>query len=458
MMRAGRREAGVAASAAGAVRKGKPMRKTLTIAGAMLALGAPLMAQSVVREGAGTRRQQLDDMELKPFPAAAWGHLSEWTTDPVELEAGEPALIVTFASWYAPSMTGITIAQRMADRFGDQGLKVIAVHDSRGFEDATETLEQRKITIPVALDADGKFRDALKVDQDPDFYIIDRAGRLRYADVATQSVPTAVEVVVNESRDAASDLPERLAAQRAAEDRARRRTGGINPEANLSDLPDFSPHVGAEMYEMARWPERWKEFEEDNLNRRNYRGESEVSTLTLTPETEQFGKPLRTGGRATVVYLWYPDVVQSYQRVQPQMDLLARQYSRDVAVVGLLTPTPTDNRRGRYGEEEEAAAVRAAQFARQVEAAKTGRRYDHTIVVDREGSIRRQILGDDAGSRGNKVLAPVVAIFSSDNQLRWIGTPTSSRFNSALDHVLRADPGVQMRRTLEENFIRERGG
>lgn len=433
------------------------MRKTLTIAGAMLALTAPLMAQSVVREGAGTRRQQLNDMELKPFPAGAWEHLSEWTGEPVEIGAGEPALIVTFATWYAPSMTGLTVAQRMADRYADQGLKVIAVHDPRGYEDAAETLEQRNITVPVALDADGKFRETLKVDQDPDFYIIDRAGRLRFADVATHSVSAAVEEVVSESRDAAADLPERLAAERAAAQRELRRTGDINPEANLSDLPDFDPQVGAEMYEAANWPTRWKEFEEEHLNRRGRRGESDVITLTLPPDIEQFGQPLRTGGRATVVYLWFPDVVQSYQRVQPQMDLLAREKSRDVAVVGLLAPAITDDRRRRYDEDPAEEAKRAARFEQQVRNAKTQRRYDHTIVVDRDGALRQQVLGGDDRGR-QEFPVPLAAIFSSDHKLRWIGPPNTSRFNSALEHLLRADPGVQMRRTLEESFIRERGG
>src|SRR5690606_31481296 len=148
---------------------------------------------------------------------------------------------------------------------------------------------------------------ALKVDQDPDFYIIDRAGRLRFADVHTNSVSDAVAEVVTETRDAAADLPDILAAQRAAEEAARRRTGGINPEANLSDLPDFDPQVGAEMYEAARWPERWKEFEEERLQRRGRFGEADVTTLAIPPDIEQFGQPLRTGGRAIVAYLWFPD-------------------------------------------------------------------------------------------------------------------------------------------------------
>src|SRR5690606_23233126 len=141
----------------------------------------------------------------------------------------------------------------------------------------------------------------------------------------------------------------------------------------------FNPQVGAEMYEAADWPARWKEFEEEHLNRRSRRGESDVITLTLPPDIEQFGQPLRTGGRATVVYLWFPDVVQSYQRVQPQMDLLAREKSRDVRVVGLLAPAITDDsRRRRYDEDPAEQAQRAARFEQQVRNAKTQRRYDHT--------------------------------------------------------------------------------
>lgn len=433
------------------------MRRTLTVAGAMLAIAVPLTAQDVVREGAGVRRAQLDEMELKEFPAEAWSALSEWTGEPASVEAGEVGLIVTFATWYAPSMTGASLAQRMADRYGDEGLKVVAVHDARGYDNAPEQLEQRKITIPVALDAEGKFRAALKVDQDPDFYLIDRAGRLRYADVNTRSVEAAVQELVAESRSDAADLPERLAAQRREAAALARRTGAINPEANLSDLPEFAiPDLGPEPYDAARWPQRWEEFEEDFLSRRNRRGEDTTITLSVPTEAVTFGKRLNTNGRATVVYFWLPGTVRSYQRVQPRMDLLAREKGRDVAVVGVLMPESTDDRRSRDMTAED-VAEQARKFEQQVRKARSERVYDHSIVVDPSSAILTQILGDGGRGRRQEFPVPLAAIFSSDMKLRWIGSPLDSRFDAALGQILRVDPGIQMRRSLEENFIRDRG-
>ncbi|MFG0286325.1 MAG: peroxiredoxin family protein [Phycisphaerales bacterium JB039] len=433
------------------------MRRTwITAVAATLGAATPLLAQDVVREGAGSRREQLDKMELKDFPAAAWDALSDWRGEPAELTAGNVTLLVTFASWYQPSMTGLVVAQRLADELGDQGLTVVGVHDPRGYEDVAAQLERRKITIPVALDAEGKFRKTLMADQDPDFYVIDRAGRLRYADIATTSVDRAVRELIAESRSDAQDLPQRLADERAAAAAAARRTGAINTDVDLADLPEFTiPQLGEEAYSAADWPARWSEFEEQALRNRGRRDEAVETILAVSPDMTTFGKPLSTNGRATVVYFWLPEVIASYDRVQPQMDLLAREKSRDVAVIGVLMP-PLQNER-RRDEDAQAEAERARKFEQQVRRARTERRYDHTIVVDPAGSILTQVVGGDGGGVQQFPL-PMVAIFSTDNKLRWIGTPHNSRFDAALERILRVDPGVQMRRDLERAYIRERGG
>ena len=213
--------------------------------------------------------------------------------------------------------------------------------------------------------------------------------------------------------------------------------------------------MGEEAYNAADWPDRWEEFEEQALRNRGRRDEQVETILAIPPESDTFGKRLGANGRATVVYFWLPEIIASYSRVQPEMDLLAREKSRDVAVVGVLMPTPADNRR--RDENPEADAQRVRKFQQQVRRARTERSYDHTILVDPAGAVLAQVVGDDGGSQDAPPL-PMVAIFSTDKKLRWIGTPQNSRFDAALERILREDPGVQMRRQMERAYMRERGG
>eukprot|EP01026_Neomeris_dumetosa_P041903 TRINITY_DN34785_c0_g1_i1.p1 TRINITY_DN34785_c0_g1~~TRINITY_DN34785_c0_g1_i1.p1 ORF type:complete len:231 (+),score=46.48 TRINITY_DN34785_c0_g1_i1:174-866(+) len=192
----------------------------------------------VVREGAGERRAKLDAMELKAFDDGALKGLSDWSSEVTKAQtSGKVVLLVTWASWYSPSQQVLPLAQQLSQKHSD--LVVIGVHHPKGFERAAAVAKSRGVSFPIAHDADGKLREALMVDQDPDFYVIDRAGQMRYADIATGSVTKAVEELIGESRQDASTLNDRLAAQRAAEEARFRATGKINQEVDLRSLPEI---------------------------------------------------------------------------------------------------------------------------------------------------------------------------------------------------------------------------
>lgn len=56
----------------------------------------------------------------------------------------------------------------------------------------------RDLTWPVALDAEGETVKAFAVDSYPDYYLIDRRGNLRVADLANSELDRAVEILLNE--------------------------------------------------------------------------------------------------------------------------------------------------------------------------------------------------------------------------------------------------------------------
>lgn len=70
-----------------------------------------------------------------------------------------------------------------------------------------------EIGYPIAADVDGKTVAAFAVDSFPDYYLIDRAGNLRVADLANGDLERAVGVLLSEQVKPASPLAE--AAERA---------------------------------------------------------------------------------------------------------------------------------------------------------------------------------------------------------------------------------------------------
>jgi thiol-disulfide isomerase/thioredoxin len=401
-------------------------------------------------------------MELRPFPSDAWSNLSDWTGGEVSASttSGQVVLICTWANWNPLCKSAVSTAIRMADQHGGKGLIVVGAHDHRRWDDAAKKAGEGMI---LAVDEDGAFREALLVDQDPDFYLIDRAGNLRYADIETGSVAEATRQLVGETREDAADYPARLEREAARAAAEARRTGQIQAELDLSELPDVSfVPPQAEAYTQANWPNRAREFEEDVLQIRNRGfGSDEAPSVTIAQPpadpTQMFGrKPRSALGRVTVVYFWTPDFYPSWARIQPQMNQLQREKWRDVNVYGVLTRFATRNNSGSFNNQSQEEVEQARKrFENLVTKAKARRDYDHTIFPDPDDALLSSVLANNSGRGFENRFLPLVAIFSSDNQMRWIGTPRDSRFETALSQVLRVDPGVQARRAAEDKWIRE---
>jgi hypothetical protein len=86
----------------------------------------------------------------------------------------------------------------MYQRYKDQGLVLIGVHTQNGGENMSAYVEEQGIDWPVAVDAEGKTVDLFAVDSFPDYYLIDRAGNLRVADLQNGDLDRAVQVLLSE--------------------------------------------------------------------------------------------------------------------------------------------------------------------------------------------------------------------------------------------------------------------
>ncbi|GAB5496449.1 MAG: hypothetical protein Phyf2KO_15290 [Phycisphaerales bacterium] len=419
-----------------------------------LGLAASASAQDVRNEGAGSRRDALDRMIFKPAPTDDLLAASDWIGDKPTAASlnGKPVLVFTFAEWYRPSHTAAMLGKRLKDQHPD--LVIIGVHDSEGWDEAKAFAEKRKLGFSVALDADGSIRDSFMVDQDPDVYVIDRVGNLRYADITTDSVAAAVEAVASESKEEAENAETNLAQARRSERAAQRRAGGINQSVSLDNLPKI-PFTAptAEQYAATNWPK----IDEELL-------ESASSLAELTPPFQVpdgewvNGKP-DVEGKIRVAYVWHPIDRTVMSDLMVQMEDLHKQQSRDIAVMGFLVNIEDDrrsrNRNGGLIRDE----FRDLPITKEGMTRALGRRQlTQPLLASAQGSPLPSI-GSRRG-RNNLDINGRVIIVSSDGRVRRSVDDFRNwgDIQQAIDHLLRVDPGVKARRAAEARYIRGNGG
>jgi len=429
-------------------------RRTSLALAAFLALASPVLQADIVRDSTGQHRAELDRMELQAFPADAWSKLSNWTGGDaltVASTSGKPVLIMTWASWHPASLRSLAMVQRMAERFGPQGLIVVGAHHPQGWDEAAATLKDRGGSFLIAQDAAGDFRKTLNVSYDPSFYFIDRAGHLRYAAVNSGSVEEACGELVAETAKEAADIPAILK-KRADEAAAKRRlTVEIRPELDLASLPAVPPGYTTPpeaAYKDAGWP-KMDEAQGKDYGLIDNNGKKVEPKLNFSPAGFQPSRP-EMQGRALVIYLWHPDLIASYSSTMPQMDLLQQKYGRDLTVIGALTPAKSISGQQGSGQQEEESAEK---LMRRYQSFAGSRSFRHTLAADLGGSALAS-LGSQGGS--NKFPLPGAMIVSTDGVIRWVGLTNGRGFEYAIDTILAEDPGIRARRAADRAYIENR--
>jgi peroxiredoxin len=424
-------------------------RRYLAVVLAGLTLAAPSMAQpQITRDSTGARRAQLEAMELKEFPADAWSKLTAWSGEPLTAAdlQGKPVLIFAFAAFQPASQRASAVAQQMVERYGKDGLVVVGVHAPGGWDRAANLAKERNLTFPMAHDSTGQFAGALHVGNMPDWYVIDRAGHLRYAAVATSSVDAAAAEVSAETFEQASELPRILKEGRQREEAASGRSIDLRPNVDLSMLPPVPPGYmapGEAAYDNERL---WPKMNEENGTKFGLIDQQTKRPLKPRLNFQPTGfyprEPVMEG-RALVIYLWHPDIHQSYATVLGSMDLLQRRHQRDLAVIGAATPARLlDQQRGTEQEDAERLMRKYQNFIK-------ARNFRHALAGDFTGSA----LGSLGQGQAQGFPLPGAMIVSTDGVIRWVGPLERSDFNYALDTVLANDPGIRARREAERRFI-----
>lgn len=406
-----------------------------------LAFAAPTALAQPVRDGSGEQRVALNKMELKPFPHDVWSKLSDWQNG--ELAEGlmkdKVVLVLAYNDFSPAPKKAMALAKKLAAAHGTQGLLVVAAHAERGWADA----EKPKIedgSLRLAHDAKGEFRKALLAQSDPDWYLIDRAGQMRFAGVSTESVEGAVKQLLAEDAAKAGGTQAAIDAAAAARDAAERKARASRENVDLTKFPELPfTRPDETAYAAANWPKLPRD--ESKQQELVYLEPKDVSL----PDIGWFPSRPNMAGKVVVLYFWHPDAPNSVI-TGDRVDILARQNQRDVLYVGVVTDMDGVNMGGQNiklrkdQRDVEKLSMRMAEYVK-------NRQFDQYFLVDNGRSLMDSVFSNLDG------VTPL-AVLSSDGKTRWWGDKPAVSFDAAVTRVLQVDPGVQARRKTEDDWLK----
>lgn len=127
--------------------------------------------------------------------------VNQWTnTKPLHPAAREGKIIVlTFwSTWCQPCLNSIDFNNQLHQHYADQDVMVIGICNTDGSEDMAKIVKTRNIEYPVAIDDNGdKSVLAYEVQAIPTYFVIDREGRLRFADIKRGHLADAIEYLLS---------------------------------------------------------------------------------------------------------------------------------------------------------------------------------------------------------------------------------------------------------------------
>src|SRR5262245_58298690 len=119
---------------------------------------------------------------------------------PIDLKdlKGKVVVLDFWGVWCGPCRAAMPKLKQLYSQHKDDGLVIIGVHTTRQGERMANYAKEQKLPWPVAVDVQGKTVKAFHVDSSPDYYLIDRSGKLRVADLVNSDLERVVKILLKE--------------------------------------------------------------------------------------------------------------------------------------------------------------------------------------------------------------------------------------------------------------------
>jgi cytochrome c biogenesis protein CcmG, thiol:disulfide interchange protein DsbE len=160
-------------------------------------------ADDFKREGEGEKRELKDQLEGKDPPELQVENWLNTDGKPLKLAdlKGKVVVLDFWGVWCGPCRAAMPHLKELYAQHKDEGLVVIGVHTTNQGEKMAQYVEDEALPWPVAVDIEKKTVTAFRVDSYPDYYVIDRRGALRVADLANSELDRVVAALLKESAE-----------------------------------------------------------------------------------------------------------------------------------------------------------------------------------------------------------------------------------------------------------------
>ncbi len=169
--------------------------KNILFSATILLISLSLSAAEPALEGSNVRAT-LNTMQGKPAPEL---QLNGWINSKalnLKQLKGKIVVLDFWATGCGPCIASIPHTNELMEKYSEKGVVIIGVCAQRGAEKIESTVKERGIQYPVAVDQGTNA--AYKANSYPDYYIIDRKGVLRWADIVNRDVEKAIKHLLAE--------------------------------------------------------------------------------------------------------------------------------------------------------------------------------------------------------------------------------------------------------------------
>ncbi|MFK7788764.1 MAG: redoxin family protein [Phycisphaeraceae bacterium] len=161
-------------------------------------------------EGDAEKRARLARLEKENEQPPALTVDNWHNSEALELDQlkGKVVVLDFWATWSPSNDKSIPRNKTLIEKYGEQGLVLIGIcATTQGKESIKQAIEKHGIDYPVCVDIDNKTTTAYSPNGYSDYYIIDRAGKLRVADCNNGKLEEAVKALLAETVEG-EDKPE----------------------------------------------------------------------------------------------------------------------------------------------------------------------------------------------------------------------------------------------------------